>query len=169
MAITLDLLAAECREALAGGEEAAALETVCAAVKRALADPAFLQTVLLSRDAPPERTVLFEDPDLGFCICAHVYSGAKPGSPHDHGPTWAVYGQAEGETVMTDWEIIRPAEGDRPAGVSQVRRYELKPGDARVYPTGAIHAPYRDGPTRLLRIEGRNTDTIARTPLEVVA
>lgn len=167
MSMTLEDLAAACRSALSAGDGPEALEAVCGAVRQALADPGFVARELQSRQAPPERTILYQDPDQGFCICAHVYPGAKMGAPHDHGPTWAIYGQAEGETAMTDWEITRPATPDQPAGVTETRRYVLKPGDAHVYPTGAIHAPLRDGPTRLLRIEGRDTDHVARTPLEI--
>ena len=40
-----------------------------------------------------ERHVLYEDPELGFCILAHNYAGSKESPPHDHGPSWAIYGQ----------------------------------------------------------------------------
>ena len=43
----------------------------------------------------------------GFCICGHVYANEAIGFPHDHGSSWAVYGQASGETEMTDWEILK--------------------------------------------------------------
>lgn len=165
MAYTMDALIADCRAALADGESDGALEAVRTHVSRALTDSEFLETHLLKRSAPPERDVLYEDPDLGFCICAHIYDTAKPGEPHDHGPTWAIYGQAAGETEMTDWEIVSPADGDGPAKVAETRRYTLTPGDAHVYPTGAVHAPIRYAPTKLLRIEGQNTDRIQRTPL----
>jgi len=65
-------------------------------------------------DDVPERKVLYEDPELGFCILGHVYRGAKDSHPHDHGPSWAIYGQAQGETAMTDYEpVARPGGGNR--------------------------------------------------------
>ena len=71
-------------------------------------DPAFIAAHLKERapGAHP-REVLYEDPELGFCICGHVYNGPANGSPHDHGPSWAIYGQATGVTEMTDWKIVR--------------------------------------------------------------
>ena len=45
-------------------------------------------------EGTPERKVLYEDPELGFTILAHAYVGAKNSKPHDHGPSWAIYGQA---------------------------------------------------------------------------
>jgi hypothetical protein len=35
---------------------------------------------------------------------------------------------------------------------------------AHVYNEGQVHSPRRDAPTRLIRIEGRNTDLIKRDP-----
>ncbi len=64
--------------------------------------------------------------------------------------------------------VTPPADG-RPGRVERVRSYRLKPGDAHVYEVGDIHAPLRDGPTKLIRIEGRNTDKIERTPIEPIA
>lgn len=167
MTYTLDNLADDSRGALRSGESPDALEQVCGYVRKALSDRDFMASNLLNREPPPERTVLYEDPDLGFCICAHIYAGAKPGDPHDHGPTWAIYGQGEGETEMTDWRIIRPSSDGKPALVEKIRTYTLTPGDAHIYPTGAVHAPLRYGATRLLRIEGTNTDRIERTPIEI--
>jgi hypothetical protein len=54
------------------------------------------------------RQILYEDPELGFCIVGHVEHNSRQSRPHDHGPTWAIYGQAVGETIMTDWVIVSP-------------------------------------------------------------
>jgi predicted metal-dependent enzyme (double-stranded beta helix superfamily) len=165
MSYTLDQFAADCRDALANNPGPEGLEQVRQYVEKALKDEA-LVAEYLPEDAEQERRVLYEDPDLKFCICAHVYNGPKDGFPHDHGPTWAIYGQAVGETEMTDWKIVQPASGDDPALVEQTRSYKLVPGDAHVYQVGDVHAPLRSGPTRLIRIEGENTDNISRTPIK---
>lgn len=167
MAYTLDEFATDCRTALTADPGPGGREAVCKLVERALRDEDFV-AAHLPPDADAERRVLYEDPDLGFCICAHVYKGAKQGAPHDHGPTWAIYGQAAGETEMTDWRIVEPPHDGEPGKVEMVRSYRLVPGDAHLYEAGDVHAPYRDGPTRLIRIEGRNTDRIERTPLQAV-
>jgi len=165
MPYSLEQFAADCRAALEAEPGLDGQEAVRQHVVRALKDEAFLAEHV-AEDADQERRILYEDPDLGFCICAHVYKGEKQGFPHDHGPTWAIYGQAAGETEMTDWRIVSPAEDGNPAKVDLDRTYKLVPGDAHIYPAGAIHAPYRDGPTRLIRIEGQNTDHIERTSIE---
>ncbi|MAH83014.1 MAG: hypothetical protein CBB68_00690 [Rhodospirillaceae bacterium TMED8] len=167
MNYTLDEFATDCRMALQANHGPEGYEAVRQHVMRALTDELFVATYL-GEDNTIQRQILYEDSELGFCICAHVYDEAKEGSPHDHGPTWAIYGQAIGETKMTDWEIVSPPEGDVPGKVRLVRSYTLIAGDAHVYKPGDIHAPLRDGPTRLIRIEGQNTDKVKRTLLEAV-
>lgn len=167
MSYTLDKFAADCHDALKADPGPAGREKVRQYVAKALKDKEFVATHLTD-DLPQERNIIYEDPDLGFCICAHVYKDAKKGYPHDHGTTWAIYGQAIGETEMTDWKIVEPSKDDKPAKVALDKSYHLKPGDAHLYPVGAIHAPMRDGPTRLIRIEGVNTEHLTRTRIEPV-
>jgi predicted metal-dependent enzyme (double-stranded beta helix superfamily) len=167
MAYTLESFAADCRKALQSDSGPAGRDKVRECLERALRDDAFLETCL-GPNAGDERAILYEDPELEFCICAHVYNGPKQGHPHDHGPTWAIYGQAAGETEMTDWRMISPPADGQPGKVKKVRTYRLKPGDAHVYEVGDVHAPYRAAPTKLIRIEGKNTDKLERTPIEAV-
>lgn len=165
MAYTLEEFAGDCRAALRADDGPEGREAVRQCVERALKDEDFL-AAHLSAEMTDERRILYEDPELGFCICAHAYDGAKRGSPHDHGPTWAIYGQARGETEMTDWRLVTAPKDGRPGTVELVRSYTLNPGTAHLYDIGDVHAPLRDGPTRLIRIEGQNTERVNRTPME---
>ena len=79
-------------------------------------------------DDAPERNILYEDPELGFCILGHVYHGAKESTPHDHGPTWAIYGQAAGETIMSDWEMVSPPRKWRAGQGAAGPRIHADPG-----------------------------------------
>ena len=113
-------------------------------------------------DETPARQVIYEDTHLGFCILVHNYSGAKEAPPHDHGPSWAIYGQVRGETHMVDYErVAEPADG-KPGKVRAVRSYKLEPGMAHIYNEREVHSPRRDGPTQLIRIEGTNMDHVKR-------
>ena len=160
MARTLEQFSSECRHILEADPGIAGRKKVCALVQEVLTDEAFLTAHL--RDDGPERKVLYEDPKLGFCILAHVYKGAKESSPHDHGPSWAIYGQARGETLMNDWALLEPAAESKPGKVRHVRSYKLTPGMAHVYNEGDLHSPKREGPTQLIRIEGMNMDKVQR-------
>jgi hypothetical protein len=167
MPYTLSKLAADIRAALAGGADRTAKEKVCAHVARALKDPAFIATHLKDRapGADP-REVLYEDPELGFCICGHVYAGTANGTPHDHGPSWAVYGQAEGVTEMTDWRIVRQGSGAEPTLVERGETYLMRPGDAHLYDVGDVHSPKREAPVKLVRIEGQNLERVRRSHIK---
>jgi len=166
MGHTLEGFAAAVHDVLKQDPGPRGREKVCALVEEVLKDDAFVARHL--SDDVPERKILYEDPELGFCILAHVYGGARESQPHDHGPSWAIYGQARGETLMNDWALVEPASASRPGKVRHVRSYSLKPGTAHVYNEGDLHSPRRDGPTRLLRIEGTNMDAVKRLSYEKV-
>jgi len=167
MTMTLDSLAHECRSLLLADGSPSGRAQVAALLGRALLDGDFVRAQFAG--GMPERKILYEDRDLGFCILGHEYHDAKEGGPHDHGPSWAIYGQAEGETTMTDFEVVQPAAAGMAGQVRPGRSYALRPGDAHLYNEGAVHAPSRRGPTRLIRIEGTNLEKVARGKYEVLA
>jgi len=167
MPYALTQLAADIRETLKASPGRTGKEAIQQYVSKALTDPAFVAAHLKER-APGghPREVLYEDPELGFCICGHVYNGPANGSPHDHGPSWAIYGQATGVTEMTDWKIVRKGEGDQPILVEPVKTYAMQPGDAHLYDVGDVHSPRRDAPVKLIRIEGKNLDHVQRSNIK---
>jgi hypothetical protein len=167
MTMTLDALSLQCRHLLLADDSPAGRAQVTALLGQALLDREFVQALFAG--GMPERQILYEDRDLGFCILAHEYRDARDGGPHDHGPSWAIYGQAEGETTMTDYVVLQPPAAGMPGKVRRGRSYALRPGDAHLYNEGAVHAPSRTGPTRLIRIEGTNLEKVARGKYEVVS
>ncbi len=166
MGYTLEQFAAACHSVLDTDPGPGGRENVRALVEDVLGDDAFIARHL--GDDGPERKILHEDGQLGFCILAHVYKGAKESQPHDHGPSWAIYGQARGKTIMSDWALVERATPEKPGKVRHVRSYTLEPGMAHVYHEGDLHSPRRDGPTRLIRIEGTNMDKVRRLSYEKV-
>jgi len=166
MGYTLEKFATAAHDILTADPGPGGRQQVRALVEDVLKDEAFIARHL--GDDVPERKILYTDPQLGFCILAHVYKGARESNPHDHGPTWAIYGQARGETLMNDWALVEPAGETKPGRVRHVRSYPLKPGMAHVYNEGDLHSPRRDGPTRLIRIEGTNMDKVKRLAYEKV-
>jgi hypothetical protein len=166
MGYTLEQLSATCHDILAADRGPEGRKKVRDVIKEVLTDGSFAQAYLPADG--PERKILYEDPELGFCILAHVYKDAKESQPHDHGPSWAIYGQAQGTTVMSDWTLVEKATADTPGKVRHARSYTLEPGMAHVYNEGDLHSPRRDGPTRLIRVEGQNMDKVKRLKYEKV-
>jgi hypothetical protein len=70
---------------------------------------------------------------------------------------------------MTDWECIERPHDGKPGKARFIRDYTLRPGMAHLYNEGVLHSPRRDGPTKLIRLEGRNMERVARLPYEAVA
>ena len=143
MSWTLEKFASACQRALTDDPGPGGRKKVCEIVQEVLKDEAF--------------------------VARHVvYNGKKESNPHDHGPSWAIYGQVRGETVMSDWALVEKATPDKPGKVRLVTSYTLKPGMAHVYNEGDLHSPRREGATRLIRIEGTNMDKVKRLAYERV-
>jgi len=168
MSYTLDQFSADCRAALLKDPRPAGRGFVRHYTEKASSDPEFIAKYL-GPDAEAERRILYEDPDLHFCILAHVYKGAKNSAPHDHGPSWAIYSQVAGVTEMTDWRLIEKSANGLPGKVEKVRTYELTPGKAHLYNEGNLHSPRRESETRLIRIEGVDLTTVKRDKFEIAA
>ena len=167
MTYSLQRLAEDIKRTLKTDPGGSGKEKVCTLVSEALKDPTFVSEHLKERATGTDpREILYEDEELGFCICGHVFDSEAIGEPHDHGSTWAIYGQAEGETRMTEWKIVEPASSSKPALVEPIKTYTMKPGDVRFYDVGVVHSPHREEPVKLLRVEGKNLDKVQRSKIQ---
>ena len=166
MTHTIEQFASECHKILKAENNAAGRSKVSKLLQELLKDKAFVAKYI--PDETPERHKLYEDAELGFCILAHHYRGAKTSSPHDHGPYWAIYGQATGETEMRDYKLLEPASAEKTGKVKETRTYKLTPGIAHVYNEGDLHSPKRVDSTKLIRIEGVDMTKVKRFKFEAV-
>jgi predicted metal-dependent enzyme (double-stranded beta helix superfamily) len=161
MSYSLGDFSNDCKVALQEDSGPEGQELVRQAIEKACRDKTFKEEYFGPDNNDP-RKLIYKDSDLGFCIFTHVYDGAKTSPPHDHGPSWAIYGQAEGTTEMTDWRCVKKPTEDSPGLVEKVKTYKLTPGTAYAYQIGALHSPLRTGSTKLIRIEGMNMDGVQR-------
>ena len=167
MPYTLEQLSADCHTALQQDPGPRGRKAVSQFIQKAALDADFLAQHVPA-DQAEERHIIYEDPELKFCILGHVYRDAKGSAPHDHGPSWAIYCQAEGVTEMVDYRVVEKPHDGQPGKAAPVRQYSLTPGTAHVYNEGVLHAPRRDGPTRLIRVEGVNLFGMKRDKYEAV-
>lgn len=168
MSYGLKDFATDCRNALKADPGPAGRQKIRETLERALKDPEFI-AANIDPAAKAERRLLYEDPDFGFCILAHAYPSGTGGPPHDHGPSWAIYGQASGHTEMTDWSLVEaPADG-KPGKVKSTRTYVITPGNAHVYNERDLHSPRWTVDARLIRVEGTNMTKVKRDKFEAVA
>ena len=161
MAHTLESFARKCHDLLKADPGPAGRDKVVEELEEALEDESFIAGTV-GPNFSAGREVLYKDDELGFCILAHVRKASNASPPHDHGPTWAIYGQASGSTEMTDWRMLKaPAEG-KPGEVEFADSYSVKPGMAKLYNEGNLHSPEWKAEARLIRLEGKNVETIKR-------
>ena len=166
MAHTIEAFGAAAHDILKAEPNAAGRNKLCALLSEYLQDTTFVNAHL--KEETPERKVIYEDKELGFCVLAHHYRGAKESGPHDHGPYWAIYGQAEGVTEMSDYTLVETAGPDKTGKARKIRTYKLNPGMAHVYNEGDLHSPKRVASTKLIRIEGVNLEKVKRYKFEAV-
>jgi hypothetical protein len=166
MSITLEKFAHECHVLLKKNPNPVGRQQVADLLSTLLIDTQFIN--LHINDSVGERKIIYEDSELGFCILAHNYVGAKTSGAHDHAHSWAIYGQARGETEMRDYALLEPGSFETPGKVKYVRTYSLTPGMAYVYNEGDLHSPKRSGPTSLIRIEGTDMSKVKRFEYQIV-
>jgi predicted metal-dependent enzyme (double-stranded beta helix superfamily) len=93
MPYDLDQFIADCRTALERDPGPRGREEVRSRLERLLANPDFVRKYC-GDDAPGGIKILYEDPKLGFQVLSHCYDSPRVSPPHDHGESWAIYGQA---------------------------------------------------------------------------
>jgi hypothetical protein len=166
MAYDLTQFIADCRTTLARDPGPAGREQVRVDLERLLANPEFIREYC-GDDVPCGLSVLYEDPKLGFQILAHINDKARKSPPHDHGESWAIYGQATGYTDMIEWE--REDDGHEPefAKLKPTKKYRLTPGKAGIYQNGAIHSIDYPDRARFVRVTGTNLDKIDRIRIDL--
>ncbi len=165
MSYSLEQLSQDISQTLKADPGPDGRQKICQFVSKALLDKEFIAKHVTPEECKP-RKVLYEDPDSGVCICGHVYAKEAKGAPHDHGPTWAIYGVAEKVTKMTEWKIVKAGSGEEPSLVEAVGSYDMKPGDCHVYEAGDVHSPHITPGTKLIRIEGANLDHVKRSRIK---
>ena len=112
MAYELDQFIADTQAALSSDPGPAGREQVRSNLEKLLGNPDFIRQYA-GEDQPRGLKVLYEDEKLGFQVLAHINDKARISPPHDHGASWAIYGQATHYTDMIEWEREDDGGGER--------------------------------------------------------
>lgn len=168
MAYTLDAFVKDTQAALKADTGPGGREKVRVLLEKLLANRAFVDEAV-GPAAPIGTRKLYEDKDLGFVVLAHCNPKPHQSPPHDHGASWAVYGQAVKYTDMSVYKRLDGGQGAGEARLEKVKSYRLEPGHAGVYDVGAIHAiDYPEG-SRFVRVTGRDLDYVQRLKFDTAA
>jgi predicted metal-dependent enzyme (double-stranded beta helix superfamily) len=166
MAYTLDQFVADCKSSLARDPGPPGREEVRRNLERLLANADFV-AAYCGDDQSHGVHVLYEDPTLGFQVLAHINDKARQSPPHDHGASWAIYGQATQYTDMIEW--AREDDGRNPnrAALKAAKQYRLSPGQAGIYQNGALHSIAFPDNARFVRVTGTDLEKIDRIKVDL--
>ena len=166
MAYDLNQFIADCRDILARDPGPGGREELRVNLERLLANNDFVETYC-GDSVSRGLNVLYEDPKLGFQILAHINDKARVSPPHDHGASWAIYGQATKYTDMIEWEREDNGADPKHAELKPVKKYRLDPGKAGIYQDGKIHSIDYPDYARFIRVTGTNLDNIQRVRFDL--
>lgn len=161
MSYTLEDFAADSHRILKDDPGPAGRQQVRDRLSKLLLEDAFIEEHC-GPDATGGANVLYEDPDLGFQILAHIMDKEHAGGVHDHGPSWAIYGQAVKYTDMTEWKRLDDGAEEGKATVERAKSYRLERGDVGIFDDYKIHSIAYPAGARFVRVTGTNLETIAR-------
>ena len=166
MSYDLDQFIADCRTSLKRNPGPPGREQVRVKLEELLRNKQFIDRYC-SDDVPRGLKVLYEDPDLKFQILAHINDKARVSPPHDHGASWAIYGQATKYTDMIEWEREDDGTDPKHAKLKPAKKYRLNPGHAGIYQDGTIHSIDYPDYARFIRVTGTNLDNINRIRIDL--
>ncbi len=157
MAYTLDEFCRDCHDTVARNDGPEGREAIRRNLERLLANEAFVAEHL-GPDAPVGVRTLYKDEAHEFVVLAHIDDAPRRSPPHDHGDSWAVYGQATEYTDMSEYRRLDGGEADGPARLERTKSYRLTPGKAGLYDVRAIHAIDYPAKARFVRVTGRELE-----------
>jgi len=159
MAYTLEQFCTESREVMKQKPGDDGREIVRKKLEQLLANPAFIAEHCAA-DKPKGNFQLYRDPELDFVVLCHRFGAGSKSPPHNHGNSWAIYGQAAGETDVTVWrrKAHDPKTGHAEIEVEQ--QYKMPAGKAGLFNPGVIHTvEFTDG-SRYIRVTGTDLNKL---------
>jgi hypothetical protein len=168
MAYTLDEFCADCRAAITADSGPDGREVIRGKLEQLLANQDFVDATL-GENAQLGVHTLYKDEKFEFVVLAHINEEPSSSPPHDHGNSWAIYGQATEYTNMSEYRRLDGGEGDGEAKLEQVKAYRLTPGKAGLYDVRAIHAINYPANARFVRVTGRELELEPRLKFDMSA
>ncbi|HAA91045.1 MAG: hypothetical protein CMM48_03985 [Rhodospirillaceae bacterium] len=151
-----DEFIADCRSAMRTLPGDEARESIRVSMEKLLENKEFIAENL-GPDREEGRHTVYRDEETGFNLLFHIFDHANGAPPHDHGSSWAVYGQAVGHTDMTEWDYDESGEE-----LEVSKAYRLEPGQAGIFAPGAIHSIEYTAGARFVRVTGVDLETVTR-------
>ena len=161
MSYTLQDFCAEIHQILVAENNADGRERVRQKLEQLLGNETFIEQ-FCGPDKPAGVYKLNEDPTTGAVVLSHVMGEGAMSPPHDHGTSWAIYGQATEHTVMREWYRTDDGSDDEDISLEKNSEYRLDPGQVGLFNPGVIHSIEYPDNARFVRVTGVDLDRIDR-------
>ncbi|MFT6436987.1 MAG: putative metal-dependent enzyme (double-stranded beta helix superfamily) [Candidatus Azotimanducaceae bacterium] len=163
MTYSLDNFCEDTRTILSEGDDSDGRAKVKQKLEQLLTDQAFCAEYA-GAENKTGMSQIFEDPKLHFCVLAYNMEKPRTSPPHDHGRSWAIYGQVAGYTDMTIWESEDGADN-----LVQARSFRLEPGQAGLFDTREVHSIDYPAGSKFIRVTGVDMSKEARRVFDPVS
>jgi len=154
MSYEFDTFCNDCKESYDQNSGKADIEAIRQKLEKLLGEnPEFIEKTC-GPDAGYGVSELYKDEDTGFIIYAHKFKEGRKSPPHDHGASWAVYGQAKKFTDMTEYRRLDDKSKAGYAEIQETRKYRLEVGMVGKFGPHDIHQIHFEDEARFIRVTG---------------
>lgn len=167
MAYSLQEFCEDTRRILRSDPKADGVKSVMALIGRLIKDDGFVSEYFHDRVDYGTRR-LYVDDELGFVVLGYRSEKAESTSIHDHGNSWALYGQVHGYTEMTEFNRVEKGSDPTIARLRAKPKYKLNPGQVGIYLGEQLHMAFTPVECRYLRVTGTDLDKISRVRIDPV-
>lgn len=157
MGYSLDNFCQDARASLAADKGSAGRDQVRQHLEKLLTDEDFVASHLGAGREEGMQTV-HEDSEQDFVVLTYKMGGPRTSPPHDHGQSWAIYGQIGEYTDIKEYDRTDGAAGVGSAALAETKEYRLEPGHAGLYDVGIIHSIDYPSGARFVRVTGKDLD-----------
>jgi hypothetical protein len=157
MGYSLENFCQDARASLSVGNNAKGRDEVRRHLEKLLVDRQFVEAYL-GEDQEAGMKTVYQDSDHDFVVLTYRMAEPRTSPPHDHGNSWAIYGQVDEYTDIKEFDRTDGGEGVGTAALSESRDYRLNPGNAGLYDVGVIHSIDYPAGSRFVRVTGKDLD-----------
>ncbi len=165
MAYTLEAFCGDARTLLKADSSPAGVEQVRKKMEVLVRDADFIkQHFHDGMKYGPHR--IFVDPELGFEVLAYRAEKARHSPAHDHGDSWALYGQIRDYTEMTEYNRLDDGKDPDNAKLGIKSKYKLEAGQVGTYWGSQLHSTFTPVDCCYLRLTGTDLEKRPRVRID---
>ncbi|MBX9811486.1 MAG: hypothetical protein K2Y16_07745 [Burkholderiales bacterium] len=165
MAYTLEAFCSDARTILKADSSPAGVERVRKKMELLIRDPEFVREHFHDGVKYGPRR-LFVDPELGFEVLGYRAEKARTSPAHDHGDSWALYGQVRDYTEMTEYNRLDDGKDPDNARLGIKSKYKLETGQVGMYWGSQLHSTFTPTDCCYLRLTGTDLEKRPRVRID---